>query len=142
VEDPASDLTFTGFVLSLGTTAAVHFGDIADPAKGRPGEPNLPAAARIIGLLEMLQQKTKGNLIEQEEKLIDDLMRAPAPLRPGASGRQTDHRTLKITFLGTGISHGVPMIGCECDTCRSDDPATRDCALRVRRNRRWHGRVD
>jgi hypothetical protein len=74
VEDSAPDLTFSGFVLSLGTTAAVHFGDIADPATGRPGEPDLLGAARIIELLEMLQQKTKGNLIEQEEKLLDDLL--------------------------------------------------------------------
>jgi phosphoribosyl 1,2-cyclic phosphate phosphodiesterase len=34
---------------------------------------------------------------------------------------------VRITFLGTGTSHGVPMIGCRCETCLSDDP----------RDKRW-----
>ncbi len=35
---------------------------------------------------------------------------------------------LKLTFLGTGTSQGVPLIGCDCGVCRSDDP--RDQRLR------------
>jgi hypothetical protein len=67
-------ISFTGFILSLATTAAVHFGDIADPNTGEPAEPNLVAAAQMIELIALLQEKTKGNLSAQESQLVDDLL--------------------------------------------------------------------
>lgn len=74
MDTPDTGLTFSGFILSLATTAAVHFGDIADPNTGEQAEPNLPAAAQMIELIAMLQERTKGNLIEPEERLLDDLL--------------------------------------------------------------------
>lgn len=40
---------------------------------------------------------------------------------------------MKVVFLGTGTSHGIPMIGCHCAVCRSTDPKNwrRRCGLYV-----------
>ena len=73
-ESSETRISFTQFVLSLGTTAAVHFGDLPDPASGEKGEANLLAAAQVIDLLAMLQQKTRGNLDPAEAKLLEDLL--------------------------------------------------------------------
>lgn len=44
----------------------------------------------------------------------------------GASGTKTGGTaSARVTFLGTGTSSGVPMIGCTCAVCRSSDPRDR-----------------
>lgn len=74
MDTPEAGITFSDFIMSLGHTAAVHFGDIADPHTGQRGERNLAAAAHMIELIALLQEKTKGNLIEPEARLVDDLL--------------------------------------------------------------------
>ena len=72
--EPQSPLSFTAFVLSLGSTAAIHFGDLPDPASGRRGEPNLEGATQMIEILSLLEQKTRGNLTGEEERLLHDVL--------------------------------------------------------------------
>ena len=71
-EQPA--ISFAGFIISLATTAAVHFGDLADPNTGEREQPNLAAAHQMIDLIAMLQDKTKGNLTPEEARLVEDLL--------------------------------------------------------------------
>jgi len=67
-------VTFNTFVLSLVTTAAVHFGDIAPPGSEKRLEPNLPGAAQMIEILGMLQQKTRGNLEADEQRFLEQAL--------------------------------------------------------------------
>jgi hypothetical protein len=63
-------INFTNFVLSLSTSALFHFGDFPDPAGDGKAQKNLPAAKQTIDILDMLNEKAKGNLNEQENNLI------------------------------------------------------------------------
>ena len=66
-------INFTNFVLSLSTSALFHFGDFPDPAGGKT-QKNLPAAKQTIDILDMLNEKTKSNLKEQENNLIQGVL--------------------------------------------------------------------
>ncbi|MCU0532040.1 MAG: DUF1844 domain-containing protein [Syntrophales bacterium] len=74
-EEEASfpDLNFSTFVFSLGTSAMYHFGDFPDPVT-KKAERNLEAAKQTIDILGILQDKTKGNLSEDEERLLESLL--------------------------------------------------------------------
>ena len=69
-----SDLNFISFVISLATTAAVHFGDLVDPATGTQSEPNLDGASQMIDILSLLEEKTRGNLTPEERQVLEQVL--------------------------------------------------------------------
>jgi hypothetical protein len=66
-ELPAVD--FLNLVVSMSHSALLHLGDAPDPATGGL-EKNLPLARQTIDLLAMLQEKTRGNLTGDEERVL------------------------------------------------------------------------
>jgi len=68
------DLSFTAFVVSLASTAAIHFGDLPDPATGQLSPLNLEGAAQMIEILAMLDQKTRGNLTAEERQVLEQIL--------------------------------------------------------------------
>ena len=64
---------FSTFIMSLTSSAFYHLGDMPDPSTGKK-EVNLPAVKQTIDMLIMLREKTKGNLKEDEKKLLEQLV--------------------------------------------------------------------
>ncbi len=69
-EAPPAPMTFGTFVLSLSTSALLLLGEARDPESGKDSSPNLPLARQTIDVLEMLSEKTRGNLDSEEEKFL------------------------------------------------------------------------
>lgn len=68
-------LDFNAFVLSLASSAVIHLGEAPDPTSGKKLEPpNFPMAQQSIDLLALLQEKTRGNLTEEEAKFLQQLL--------------------------------------------------------------------
>jgi hypothetical protein len=66
-------LDFATFVLGIIGSAYVHMGD-APPDTDEPAEVNFDLARQNIDLLVVLQNKTKGNLTGDEERLLDQAL--------------------------------------------------------------------
>ena len=60
---------FIEFVLMQAQQIALMLGQIPGP-EGKPMEPNLPIARIFIDQLEMIREKTRGNLTKEEEDLL------------------------------------------------------------------------
>jgi hypothetical protein len=67
-------IDFSTFAISLGTSAMYHMGIVGDPAQGESPPKNLALARQTIDTLEMLAEKTSGNLSQQESKLMESLL--------------------------------------------------------------------
>lgn len=66
-------IDFSTFILSMNSSALVQLGLIDDPASGQKTK-NLPLAKQTIDILAMLEEKTKGNLTDDEEKILSNIL--------------------------------------------------------------------
>ena len=69
-----ADLSFTQFVISLASSAAIHFGDVADPSGHKLEAANLEGARQMIEILSLLEEKTKGNLTAEERQVLEQVL--------------------------------------------------------------------
>ena len=67
------EVTFPAFVMSLNTSALYHLGEIADPLTGKRIL-DLDLAKHAIDTLALIQNKTKGNLMKEEEELLKNIL--------------------------------------------------------------------
>ncbi|HRT05940.1 MAG TPA: DUF1844 domain-containing protein [Kiritimatiellia bacterium] len=72
-DDKQNGELFQGLVISLAAATMQHLGKTLSPVTNKI-EKNLPAAQSSIDMLDMLEAKTKGNLSEQEAKLLKSVL--------------------------------------------------------------------
>jgi len=74
--DDIQPMSFNIFVLSLNASALIHLGESRDAAAGQASAPeiNVPLARQTIDILSMLEEKTRGNLTGEEERLLHQIL--------------------------------------------------------------------
>ena len=73
MDETLPHIDFATFVLSLSHSALMHLGEAPNPETGKV-EKNLAMARQSIDLIGMLEEKTKGNLTGEEERLIAQIL--------------------------------------------------------------------
>jgi hypothetical protein len=67
------EVNFLTFILSISTSALVQLGELPDPISHEK-KVDLMFARQTISIIEMLREKTKGNLTPEEEQLMEDVL--------------------------------------------------------------------
>jgi hypothetical protein len=66
-------IDFSTFVLSINSSALVQLGLIEEPSTGQKTK-NIPLAKQTIDILAMLEEKTSGNLTNDEENILKNIL--------------------------------------------------------------------
>ncbi len=66
-------MDFGSFILSLASATLIHLGAIPDPGTGQPN-PDPALAKQTLDILSILQEKTKGNLTEEESRIFYNIL--------------------------------------------------------------------
>jgi Domain of unknown function (DUF1844) len=69
---PPPALDFVAILFTYVHTALMYLGDVKDP-EGKENE-NLEGARQMIDILEVMQQKTRGNLTKEEEQYLESAL--------------------------------------------------------------------
>lgn len=75
-DEPPEELpsiNFPTFIISLSTQALMHLGEISNPVTGQV-EKDVAVAKQTIDIIGMLSEKSKGNLDENEEQLVREVL--------------------------------------------------------------------
>jgi len=70
---PGFEINFPSFLLSLHTSALINLGLVPHPMSNEKVA-DLPLSRQNIDLLEIIKEKTKGNLTAEESKLLDNIL--------------------------------------------------------------------
>ncbi len=72
-EGALSAINFSTFIISLSTQALMHLGEIPNPLSGNV-EMDISVGKQMIDIIGVLSEKTRGNLDQGEEKLMEDIL--------------------------------------------------------------------
>ncbi|HQG32301.1 MAG TPA: DUF1844 domain-containing protein [Deltaproteobacteria bacterium] len=67
------EIDFSTLIMSFASAAMISIGNVPDPVTGQISK-NLPLAQQNIAIISLLREKTKGNLSQEEESLIDNIL--------------------------------------------------------------------